>query len=166
MAVNDLVQCKVISRHTAHFKIRHISLFWRKILRSDTIFCKWHQTPRDFGTNVLDVITWCVQTAAGFTLQWRYNEHDGVANHQSYDCLLNRLFRRRSKKTSKLGVTGLCSVNSSVTGGKCFHLMASSWYFAIRLPFHKTLFHRNSNPMEISFCSNPSCVKSDRQICT
>ena len=30
--------------------------------------------------------------------------------------LLNRLFRRRSKKTSKLCVTGLCAGNSPVTG--------------------------------------------------
>ena len=32
------------------------------------------------------------------------------------DCLLNRLFRRRSKKTSKLRVTGLCKGNLPVTG--------------------------------------------------
>ena len=32
------------------------------------------------------------------------------------DCLLNRLFRRRSKKTSKLRVAGLCEGNSPVTG--------------------------------------------------
>ena len=42
--------------------------------------------------------------------------HDSVSNHQPYDCLLNRLFRRRSKKTSKLRVTGLCAGNSPVTG--------------------------------------------------
>ena len=42
------------------------------------------------------------------TLQWRYNGHVSVSNHQPDDCLLNRLFRRRSKKTSKLRVTGLC----------------------------------------------------------
>ena len=47
--------------------------------------------------------------------QWRHNEYDGVSNHQPYDCLLNRLFRRRSKKTSKLRVTGLCAGNSPVT---------------------------------------------------
>ena len=45
-----------------------------------------------------------------------YNGHDGVSNHQPYDCLLNRLFRRRSKKTSKLRVTGLCEGISPVTG--------------------------------------------------
>ena len=41
-------------------------------------------------------------------LQWRHNGRDSVYNHQPHDCLLNRLFRRRSKKTSKLRVTGLC----------------------------------------------------------
>ena len=50
------------------------------------------------------------------TLRWRHNERDCVSNHQPHDCLLKRLFRRRSKKTSKLRVTGLCAGNSSVTG--------------------------------------------------
>ena len=45
-------------------------------------------------------------------LQWRHNDHDGVSNHQPHIGLLNRLFRRRSKKTSKLCVTGLCVGNS------------------------------------------------------
>ena len=51
-----------------------------------------------------------------FTLQWLHNERDGVSNHQPHDCLFNRLFRSRSKKTSKHRVTGLCAWNSSVTG--------------------------------------------------
>ena len=46
------------------------------------------------------------------TLHWRHNDHDGVSNHQPHGCLLNRLFRRRSHKTSKLRVTGLCVGNS------------------------------------------------------
>ena len=46
------------------------------------------------------------------TLRWRHNDHAGVPNHQPHGCLLNRLFRRRSKKTSKLRVTGLCAGNS------------------------------------------------------
>ena len=50
------------------------------------------------------------------SLQWRHNDQDGVSNHQPHGCLLNRLFRRRSKKTSKLRVTGLCVGNSPVTG--------------------------------------------------
>ena len=50
------------------------------------------------------------------TLRWRHNERDGVSNHQPNDCLFSRLFRRRSKKTSKLRVTGLCAGNSPETG--------------------------------------------------
>ena len=50
------------------------------------------------------------------SLQWYHNERDVVSNHQPHDCLLNCLFRRRSKKTSKLHATGLCAGNSPVTG--------------------------------------------------
>ena len=50
------------------------------------------------------------------TLQWRHNGRDSVSNHQPHDCLLNRLFRRRSNKTSKLRFTGLCVGNSPGTG--------------------------------------------------
>ena len=55
------------------------------------------------------------QNYAGKTtsLQWRHEGHESVSNH---DCLLNRLFRRRSKKISKLRVTGLCAANSPGTG--------------------------------------------------
>ena len=49
------------------------------------------------------------------SLQWRHNERDGISNYHPHDCLLNRLFRRKSKKTSKLRVTGLCVRNSPVT---------------------------------------------------
>ena len=50
------------------------------------------------------------------SLLWSHNGGDSVSNHQPRDCLLNRLFKRRSKKTSKLRVTGLCVGNSSGTG--------------------------------------------------
>ena len=50
------------------------------------------------------------------SLQWRHNERDSVSNHQPHDCLVNRLFRRRSEKTSKLRVTGLCVGNSPGIG--------------------------------------------------
>ena len=46
-----------------------------------------------------------------WVLHWRHNDHDGVSNHQPHDCLLNRLFKRRSRKTSKIRVTGLCVGN-------------------------------------------------------
>ena len=46
------------------------------------------------------------------TLRWSHNGRNGVSNHHPHDCLLNR---RKSKKTSKLRVTGLCAGNSPVT---------------------------------------------------
>ena len=48
-------------------------------------------------------------------LQWRHNGRDSVSNHQPHECLLNRLIRCRSKKTSKLRTTGLCAGNSPGT---------------------------------------------------
>ena len=58
-----------------------------------------------------------VEASLKQTLQWCHNERDGVSNHRSLDHLLNRLFRRRSKKTSKLRVSGLCEGNPPMTGG-------------------------------------------------
>ena len=49
------------------------------------------------------------------SLKWRHNERCSVSNHQRLHCLLNCRFRRRSKKTSNLRVTGLCVKNSPVT---------------------------------------------------
>ena len=57
----------------------------------------------------------CFQRKLGL-LHWRHNGRDSVSNHQPHDCLLNRLFRRRSKNTSQLRVTGHCVGNSPVTG--------------------------------------------------
>ena len=50
------------------------------------------------------------------TLQWSHNERHSVSNYRRLKCLLNRLFRCRSNKTSKLRVTGLCEGNSPGTG--------------------------------------------------
>ena len=50
------------------------------------------------------------------SLQWRHNERDGVSNHRRIDCLLNPLFRRRSKKNQS-------SASRRVSNGKCFPLM-------------------------------------------
>ena len=50
------------------------------------------------------------------SLRWRHSDHAGVSNHQPHGCLLNRLFGRKSKKTLKLRVTGLCAGNSPGTG--------------------------------------------------
>ena len=49
------------------------------------------------------------------SLQWCHNEHHGVSNHQPRNCLLNRLFRHRWKKTSK-HLCGGIPVNSPHKG--------------------------------------------------
>ena len=54
---------------------------------------------------------------------------------------LNRLFRRRSKKTSKLRVTGLCSGNSSVTGGFPSQRASNAENVSIWWRFHVVLFY-------------------------
>ena len=68
------------------------------------------------GTTEVNCTIWYVNLISQLSLRWRHNEHDCVSNHQRFDCLLNRLFRSRSKKTSKLRVTGLCVGNSPGTG--------------------------------------------------
>ena len=95
-----------------------------------------------------------------FTLRWRHNGRDVVSNHQPRDCLLNRLFRRRSKKTSKHPVTGFCMGNSPVTSEfpterasnaeKCFHFMTSPWVdcFMQKEPFNLS----NSSALEMTLC--------------
>ena len=72
------------------------------------------------------------------TLQWRHNERDGVSNHQSHEGLLNRLFRRKSKKTSKLRVTGLCAGNSPETGEFPAQMASDAENVSIRWRHHET----------------------------
>ena len=49
---------------------------------------------------------WWTAATTVVTLLWRHNGRYGGSNHQPQYCLLNRSFRHRSKKTSKLRVTG------------------------------------------------------------
>ena len=72
--------------------------------------------PSALSVNIFLKLCFLFGTSNSKSLQWRHNGRDDVSNHQPHDCLLNRLFRRRSKKTSKLRVTGLCAGNSPVTG--------------------------------------------------
>ena len=103
------------------------------------------------GINILRCIKICVNV---YMYQHKHNitmESEWVRwllKHQLRHCLLNRLFRSRSKKTSKLRVTGPCAGNSTVTGefphkgpvtGKWFHLMTSSWTTKKRVLLCQTL---------------------------
>ena len=81
---------------------RVLSSCWKHTASTQSCISYWKCTGMTGGTHM--------------ALPWRYNGRDCDSNHQPYDCLLNRLLRRRSKKTSKLRVTGLCEGNSPVTG--------------------------------------------------
>ena len=70
--------------------------------------------PEEYGWN-WSIISTTKQQSAN-PLRWRHNGRDSVSNYQPHECLLNRLFRRRSKKASKIRVTGLCVGNSPGTG--------------------------------------------------
>ena len=68
------------------------------------------------GSKVISNLNVTSSVVQFFTVQWRHNERDGVFKHWCIYCSLNHLFRRRSQKTSKLRVNGLCEGNSPVTG--------------------------------------------------
>ena len=65
------------------------------------------------------------------SLRWRHNGCDSVSNYQPHHCLLNRLFRRRSKKTSKLRITGLCAGNSPGTGESSAQMASNAEHVSI-----------------------------------
>ena len=120
------------------------------------------------GNTVLDywtsLITWCVPVVywafqyfsaiTWFLLQWRHNGRDSVSNHQPHDCLLNRLSIRRSKKTSKLHVTGLCEGNSPGTGEFQAQMVSNAENVSIWWRYHVKVnelwFSRTYNKL---FCS-------------
>ena len=93
--------------HPPHVGLRMKS---RKISFIHAIYYRW-QTLQNSSQSIAVILA----KPCKISLQWRHNEHDGISNHQPHDCLLNHLFGRRSKKTSKFRVTGLCAGNSPVT---------------------------------------------------
>ena len=84
-------------------------VWWRRSYYLED-FCFSLSVCVDFSPSVGWPCTWYTP------LQWRHNERNSVSNNWRLDGLLNRFFRRRSKKTSKLRVTGQCEGNSPVTG--------------------------------------------------
>ena len=79
-------------------KLSRLSKCGMKLLVNSQTSTAKSATDRSLSVPVyIHMVTWSI-----VGLQWRHNDHDGVSNHHPHDCLLNRLFRRRSKKTSKL----------------------------------------------------------------
>ena len=113
--------------------------------------------PKDSGASWRNQSIWCGQlwSVSGMiemcidrkiyivcnTLQWRHNGHDSVSNHQPHDCLLNGLLKRRSKKTSRLRVTGLCAGNSPGTGEFPAQMASNAENVSIWWRHHETLIH-------------------------
>ena len=85
---------------------------------------------------------------------WRHNWHDGVSNHQPHDCLLNRLFKHKSKKTSKLRVTGLCVGNSPVTGEFPAQMASNEENVSIWWRHHDVCFAARAHCIDISVHTN------------
>ena len=119
--------CTTCTRHYCALYARVISWFVVDLYKTFTHICCFignresydcfssgKITRKSMGKSISIYTLWPRQN--GRHLQWRHKGPDGVSSHQPHDCLLNRLFRRRSKKTSKLRVTRLYAGNSPVTG--------------------------------------------------
>ena len=78
-----------------------------------------------------------------FSLEWRHNGLDSVSNYQPRDCLLNRLFRRRSMKTTKPRFSGMCAGNSPGTGEFPAQMASNAenvsiwWRHHVKTPFYQ-----------------------------
>ena len=86
------------------------------------------------------------------SLKWRHNERVSASNDQPHHCWFNRIFMRRSKKTSKLRITDLCEGNSSVTGEFPAQKGSNTENASIWLRHH-ALYHRCKH---IPACKNVS----------
>ena len=95
------------------------------------------------------------------TLQWRHNERDGVSSHWRLDCLLNRLFKHRSKKTSKLRFIGLCEENPPVNGGfpsqRAIYVCLDMFHSDIYLHFLSLLYFHLPSTRHKTLCFYLPC---------
>ena len=99
----DQVDCAIKDHHNDLNRISMVKSWYGNVFTSIGL-------DNDFVLNKRQDIILTNEILA-FPLQSRHNGHDSVSNHQRHHCLLNRLFGCRSKKTSKLRVTGLCVGN-------------------------------------------------------
>ena len=90
--------------HHSLKKDNHFSNIYGRPINFQEIHCKLYPL---FDEEWRCNFATCAVCNCMLTSKWRHNGRDSVSNHQPHDCLLNGLFRRRSKKTSKLRVTGL-----------------------------------------------------------
>ena len=99
-----------------------------------------------------------------WSLHWRHNDHDGVSNHQPHGCLLNRWFRRGSKKTSKLRVTGLCAGNSPGTGEFPAHMTSNAENVSIWWRHHVQLLSHGREKLIVEWIYPLECIRTTLRI--
>ena len=99
---------------------------------------------------------WC--SAKHLTLWSHHNGRDGIVNHQPHHCLLNRLFRHRSKKTLKLRFTGLCAGNSLVTGEFPAQRASNAENVSIWWHHHDIMFDLKSKCLAVHYMETKHCL--------
>ena len=142
--------CWTVTRNTLILNSSKQRSVWRSLYRADcelfdTNYYQWLTYERQtINSNLLKTylvqitfLCWAsVDICICITLQWRHNGRDSVSNHKPHDGLLNRVFRRRSKKTSKPSATGLCAGNSPMTGEFLAQMASNAENVSICLRHH------------------------------
>ena len=123
---HDIVEYSLpqLLRHPLTLDVTSIILYINNIKRNSFILLTtWGMTV----SCLVDHFDVCLESLAwSHALQWCHSGHDGVSNHRRLHCLLNPLFRRRSRKTSKIRITGLCVGNSLVTSEFPTHMASNA----------------------------------------
>ena len=115
-----VVSHRIKKSHQLHLKlsksklsmrlVKKICSKWRRNVHYQSLHLNWWRfiLPFNLRPKLLELLYWIVLTKDKVhlhfmtgSLQWRHNERDGVSNHRRIKCLLNSLFRRRSKKNIK-----------------------------------------------------------------
>ena len=142
--------CWTVTRNTLILNSSKQRSVWRSLYRADcelfdTNYYQWFTYERQtINSNLLKtylvqitVLCWAsVDICICITLQWRHNGRDSVSNHKPHDGLLNHVFRRRSKKTSKPSATGLCAGHSPMTGEFLAQMASNAENVSICLRHH------------------------------
>ena len=127
----------------------------RRTLSLFIVVLMWYGGPSVYSSNY--------ETLQNATpLRWRLNGRDSVSNHQPHDCLLYVLFRRRSKKTWKLRVTGLCAGKSPGTGEFPAQMASNAAKVSIWWRYHGFAEYHVANHHNICFVyiAKQQCVEN------
>ena len=94
-----------------YFFIIHLYHVEINLVNKNIVSYTWLALCEIVMAQVVEIHPHCKTKRVILSLQWRHIERHGVSSHRCIDWLSNHLSRRRSKKISKLRVTGLCAKN-------------------------------------------------------